>query len=96
MKKTTILTVVLAVLVLVSVVQAVQLDGLKEVVSEGQLTVKSASTTLPVANSPAKTTSSVPKSIQNLPQMVGGCWFNLLFFLIFYKEENIWKKKNHL
>ena len=75
MKTTTIVAVILGVLVLVSVVQAFQLNGLKEKVTDGQLSIKSASSTTPVASSGSsgKKTASLPSSIKNLPQMVGGC-----------------------
>ena len=75
MNKTTIVAIILGVLVLISVVQAVQLNGLKEKVSEGQLSVKSASSTTAVASSGSsgKTTASLPSSVKDLPQMVGGC-----------------------
>ena len=75
MKKTTILTGVLIVLVLVSIVQGVQLNSLKGVIADGKLTVKSAGSSLPAAGAATSSgnAASVPKSIQNLPQMVGGC-----------------------
>lgn len=75
MKKTTIVAIILGVLVLVSVVQAFQLNGLKEKVSEGQLSVKSADSTAAVASSGSngKRTASLPSSVRDLPQMVGGC-----------------------
>ena len=67
--------VLLAVLILVSTVQAVQLNGLKSTISEGKLTINSANSgasTTSASNS-AQKNEAVPKSIQNLPQMVGGC-----------------------
>lgn len=67
MKKETMLTVLLVVLVAVSVVQAFQLVGLSGAMSSGSVTK---------APAPASTESSspnVPSSLQNLPQMVGGC-----------------------
>lgn len=73
MKTTTIVAIILGVLVLISVVQAFQLNGLKEKVTEGQLSVKSTSaSSVPVAAGNKKT-ESLPSSIKDLPQMVGGC-----------------------
>ncbi|MDP7140964.1 MAG: hypothetical protein QF362_00610 [Candidatus Woesearchaeota archaeon] len=78
MKQTTIVTVILAVLVLISVVQAVQLNGLKAKLTGGELGVISSSsgntalTTTPSSGS-GKRVSSLPSSIKDLPQMVGGC-----------------------
>lgn len=75
MKKTTIVAIILGILVLVSVVQAFQLNGLKEKVTEGKLSIKSASGAASVASSgsSAKKTAALPSSVKNLPQMVGGC-----------------------
>ncbi len=79
MKTTTIVAIILGVLVLVSVVQAFQLNGLKEKLAEGQLGVSSSgSNTGAAASSGSKdtakrTTTSLPSSVKNLPQMVGGC-----------------------
>ena len=80
MKTTTIITVILGILVLISVVQAFQLNSLKEKVSEGQLSVSSSGSSSGTAVSSSgsssnsgKTTAALPSSIKNLPQMVGGC-----------------------
>ena len=77
MKQTTIVTVILAVLVLISVVQAVQLNGLKAKLTEGELGVISSSSgkTALTTTSPSGSgrVSSLPSSIKDLPQMVGGC-----------------------
>jgi len=74
MKTTTIVAIILGVLVLISVVQAFQLNGLKEKVSDGQLSVSSAAkTTAASSGDSGKTTSALPSSVKNLPQMVGGC-----------------------
>jgi regulatory protein YycH of two-component signal transduction system YycFG len=75
MKQTTIVAVILAVLVLISVVQAFQLNSLKAKVSDGQLSVGSSSGKTPVASSgdSGKKTASLPSSIKDLPTMVGGC-----------------------
>lgn len=74
MKQTTLIAIVLGILVLISVVQAFQLNGLKEKVAEGQLEVKSASSSTAVASSgTSRKTASLPASVKNLPKMVGGC-----------------------
>jgi regulatory protein YycH of two-component signal transduction system YycFG len=71
MNKNTLMTIVLVVLVAVSVVQAFQLNSLKQTVnSEDFTTAMSAQTPKPTSggNKPA-----LPSSLENLPQMVGGC-----------------------
>jgi regulatory protein YycH of two-component signal transduction system YycFG len=76
MKKTTLVAIILGVLVLVSVVQAFQLNSLKEKVAEGQLSIGSSSgKTTPQTSSgdSGKRAAALPSSIRNLPQMVGGC-----------------------
>ena len=76
MKTTTIVAIILGVLVLISVVQAFQLNGLKKSVAEGNLNVGSSSGRTSVATSSgdgSKQTASLPKSVKDLPQMVGGC-----------------------
>lgn len=73
MKKTVIVAIILGMLVLVSAIQAFQLNGLKEKVAEGQLSVKSASSAVATSGDSSKKTASLPSSVKNLPQMVGGC-----------------------
>ena len=75
MKTTTIVAVILGVLVLVSLVQAIQLNSLKTKMADSQLSVKSSSSSTPVASSgdSSKKTAALPSSVKNLPQMVGGC-----------------------
>lgn len=75
MKTTTIVAIILGVLVLISVVQAFQLNGLKEKIAEGQLSVSSSSgkITPSASEDSSKRTAALPSSIKNLPQMVGGC-----------------------
>jgi regulatory protein YycH of two-component signal transduction system YycFG len=68
MKKETVLTVLLVILVLVSLVQAFQLMSLNERVKTGAVV---ASTSKPTAA--ASSSSKLPSSLQDLPQMVGGC-----------------------
>lgn len=76
MKTTTIVAIILGLLVIISIVQAFQLNGLKKNVAEGKLSVSSSSSKTSVAT-PAgdsgKTTANLPTSVKNLPQMVGGC-----------------------
>lgn len=77
MKQTTLVAIILGVLVLISVLQAFQLTGLKNKIVEGQLSTGSSSTTTRVATSSGSGDSgraaALPSSIKNLPQMVGGC-----------------------
>ena len=72
MKQTTIVVIILAVVLLVSLVQAVQLNGLKENIKGENLVSGSTKTTTTTPTSGAKT-ASLPSSISDLPQMVGGC-----------------------
>ncbi len=77
MKKTTIAAVILGVLVVISLVQAFQLNNLKTSVAEGDVSVSSASSSTPTAASTGTgdsgRTSELPSSIKDLPKMVGGC-----------------------
>ncbi len=75
MKKTKIITIILGILVFISLVQAVQLNDIKTKIADGDLKVGSSTTTSSSGSSgsSSKSTGSVPKSIQNLPTMVGGC-----------------------
>lgn len=72
MKKTTIVTIILGILILVSLVQAVQLNDIKTKIKDGDFNV-GASTTTPSSESNSGSTGSVPRNIENLPEMVGGC-----------------------
>lgn len=76
MKKTSIVTIILVVLVLISAVQAFQLSGLKTKIADGKMELKTTSVSKPVAASSdggQKAAASLPSSVKNLPQMVGGC-----------------------
>ncbi len=77
MNKNTIIAIVLGVLVLVSIVQAFQLNGLKAKLSSDQVVAGKSSGSVGTSSqntaSAAGAPSSVPKSLENLPQMVGGC-----------------------
>ena len=73
MNQKTIIALILAVLVLVSVVQAFQLTSLREKVKTGGLSLSSSNSGTPVASSGGKTIGTVPSSVKDLPQMVGGC-----------------------
>ena len=76
MKTTTIVAIILGLLVIISVIQAFQLNGLKKNVAEGKLSVGSSSSKTSVATSPggnSKPAASLPTSVKDLPQMVGGC-----------------------
>ncbi len=64
MKKTTLIAVILGVLLLISVVQAFQLNGLKEKVEEGSLTVSSSGNTGAVSSgSSGGKTVALPASV---------------------------------
>ena len=67
LKKNT-MTIVLFVLVVVSVVQAVQLNSLKSKF-DGDTLIETKQSSESTNNEGV----SVPKNIENLPQMVGGC-----------------------
>lgn len=69
MNKNLLIMIVLAVLVLVSAVQAVQLNDLRTKIASGEIKTTGAAT----ANTPSSGAASVPSNIQNLPSMVGGC-----------------------
>ena len=71
MNKMTLMTIVLVTLVLVSGIQAVQLTGLKSKLVNNELSTKSVSHS--VGSSGGSGEVAVPDSLQNLPQMVGGC-----------------------
>ena len=76
MKQTTIITVVLAVLVLASFVQAVQLNGLQKKIADNDFSISSASGKVATANAPssgAPRTGGLPANLNDLPTMVGGC-----------------------
>lgn len=76
MKQTTVFALILGFLLLISVVQAFQLNALKHDLAEGEMTIGSTSARTSTATSaPASSgsTGSLPSSIQNLPTMVGGC-----------------------
>jgi len=70
MKQQMILAVLLGILVLVSAVQAYQLNTLKSDIQESGLNVK---VTGASTSSGPRQTGQLPSNIQNLPQMVGGC-----------------------
>ncbi len=74
MGKDTFLAIALGVLVVFSAVQAFQITALKGDLEDGQLSVGTAKkTTSAASSSTGKSTGSLPKSIENLPSMVGGC-----------------------
>ncbi len=70
MNKNLILAIVLGILVIVSVVQAFQLSSLKAKVGGAGVSTVSAPASV---SAPSSGGASVPSSLQNLPQMVGGC-----------------------
>ncbi len=70
MKKNIIMMVVLAILILISVVQAVQLVTLNSKLSEGGVSLQTSTKTSTSGDSQG---AKLPSSLDNLPQMVGGC-----------------------
>ena len=72
MKKEVLITIVLAVLVLVSLVQALQLRSLKSQIETGSFSVQTKAAATPVASGSGGS-PALPQSLDNLPQMVGGC-----------------------
>ena len=72
MKQTTIVAIILAVLLLVSVVQAFQLTSLKSKIVDGKVSLGATKSSTPLATG-GSSTGSLPSSIKDLPQMVGGC-----------------------
>ena len=74
MNKQLIISIVLGVLILISVVQAFQLNGLRGKIAEGDFTVGTKSTSTPVASGGGSSGGgAIPANINDLPQMVGGC-----------------------
>ncbi len=76
MKQRIFVAIILGLLVLISVVQAFQLNSLKTKIADGQMSIGSSSSkTTPLASSgdSGKKTAELPSSIKNLPAMVGGC-----------------------
>tara|TARA_Y100000310_G_scaffold340439_1_gene436245 strand:- start:11299 stop:11526 length:228 start_codon:yes stop_codon:yes gene_type:complete len=75
MNKQVIISIVLGVLILISVVQALQLNGIKGKISSGEFSTNSKSTSTPVASggSSGGGSGAIPANINDLPQMVGGC-----------------------
>lgn len=72
MDKNTWIGIVLGILVLISVVQAFQMSSLRSQVSSGGVSTAQAS--LPVQQAGGGGGSpNLPPSLQNLPDMVGGC-----------------------
>ena len=76
MENHTLIAAFLGVLVLVSMVQAYQLNTMKNTVTGGAV-VQTASQNAPASSSSPGPTggalAQVPASLQNLPDMVGGC-----------------------
>ena len=74
-KTKNIFTIVLVVLVLISLVQAFQLNGLKAKLDDAGLSLGKASSTVAVASNGGGSGGgiSTPSSLDSLPQMVGGC-----------------------
>lgn len=75
MNKNLIVVGILAVLVIISAAQAVQLIGMNSDINEIDPTKSSGTTSLSTSSSTTSSSGSgsVPTNLQNLPGMVGGC-----------------------
>ena len=74
MKQITIVAIILGVIVLVSSVQAFQLNDLKTKITDNQVNLKlSSNNVVASSQSTVKKAAALPSNIANLPQMVGGC-----------------------
>lgn len=74
MKKDTVMAIVLGVLLVVSVLQAVQLSMLKGSLEDGVSFGSTKTTTTPATGGVNNNGgASLPASLENLPTMVGGC-----------------------
>jgi len=65
----------LGIIVLIGALQAMQLTGLKNGAATGVASAPATAAASPAASSPSAPAkqASVPSSLQNLPNMVGGC-----------------------
>jgi regulatory protein YycH of two-component signal transduction system YycFG len=72
MNERTIMAIILALLVIVSGVQAYKLNSLKDKIEDGGVKLPSTSNTKSFSSNTKKPVA-LPKSISNLPSMVGGC-----------------------
>lgn len=74
MKKNLFMAIILVVLVLISFVQAFQLNSLKNKLADSSVSIDAKSGSTAVASGGSSGGSaSLPSNIQNLPTMVGGC-----------------------
>ncbi len=74
MEKNNLMTIILGVLVLVAAVQAFQLSGLGDKIEEGSVSASSSVTAKATTSNTAKRSgATLPSSLDNLPNMVGGC-----------------------
>lgn len=74
MNKNVVFAVVLGLLIVISVVQALQLSGLREKIANGGFSVSGkATSTSAVASDSSSGAASDSKSLSSLPSMVGGC-----------------------
>lgn len=68
-----VVALVLGVLVLVAAVQAFQLNGLKSKIASGELSVSASGSSVATQSGGSSAPASTPPSLNELPQMVGGC-----------------------
>lgn len=73
MNKNWLFAIVLGVLIIVSVVQAVQLGSIKESLSSGDFSSGKATSGISTGSSTSSGAASSSSSLSQLPSMVGGC-----------------------
>lgn len=60
-------------LVIISVSQAFQLNGIKNAIGTQEVSLTTSSSSVSSTPTSDRQESSLPSSLQNLPEMVGGC-----------------------
>ncbi len=73
MGKELFLIVVVVLLIVVAGVQAFELNSIKNSLSENGLKLSSSGSSVKVSSSTSVNANNLPKSLDNLPGMVGGC-----------------------
>jgi hypothetical protein len=77
MNRKAIASIIFGLLIIVTLVQAIQLTSLKAKISDNSFTSVSTQTssarTTPSSHSPASGNAKLPSSLKDLPTMVGGC-----------------------
>lgn len=73
MDRNTLVGIVLGILVVISVVQAFQMTSLRSQLSSGGVQTAKASNPVQSGGGASGGSPQLPSSLQNLPDMVGGC-----------------------